>query len=254
MMFTVIGFGFVGKAVYAALSLEHETFIIDPDKGYEDELVKYNVNGIVLCLPAPTHLDGRVDHNLIYEYMEKIHRLNPNTPVLIKSTITPQFAEEFITGQFTFSPEFLTASNSIEDFKNSKFMVFAGENSKFWCRVFKKVTAVETLYTCSPVQASFMKYTINSFLATKVSWLNELKDFYDSFGGEDFNELMDIVHIDPRMGTSHYSVPGPDGQRGWGGLCFPKDTKAITTLAQKYNAPLTTLEKAIDMNKKWRKS
>lgn len=254
MKFTVIGYGFVGKAVSASLSSRHEVYAIDPQLYYYEEDYKYKVDGIIMCLPAPTTEKGWVNHNIIYEYMEKISRLYPDVPVLIKSTITPEFAQQYISGQFTYSPEFLTAADAIEDFKNSKFMVFAGEGGSFWAEIFKRVTNVEQIRYCTPAQASFMKYTINSFLATKVSWLNELKDLYASFEEDQFNVLMDLVHLDTRMGNSHHTIPGPDGKRGWGGACFPKDTTAFSHFSKKYSAPLTVLDSAIEANRKWRKN
>jgi len=254
MIFTVIGYGFVGKAVYEALSERHSMYAIDPDKGYTDEPQKYKVDGIILCLPAPTVDDKWVRHDTIYQYMEKISNINPDVPVLIKSTITPEFARDFVKGQFTYSPEFLTAMCANEDFKNSEFMVFGGDGGAFWAKVFQKVTSVQNIRYCRPEQAAFMKYTINSFLATKVSWLNELKDVYTSFGCDDFSTLMEMVHLDPRIGNSHDAVPGPDGMRGWGGACFPKDTAAFSHFAKKYNAPLRVLDSAIEVNKKWRKN
>jgi hypothetical protein len=90
MRFTVIGNGFVGNAVRSALSTKYETFVIDPAsvEGSDDDY-KYDVNGIILCLPAPTLEDGTVDHSILKSYMDKI----PVTvPVLIKSTISPDFA------------------------------------------------------------------------------------------------------------------------------------------------------------------
>jgi len=65
-----------------------------------------------------------------------------------------------------------------------------------------------------------------------------------------FSELATILSSDPRIGKSHNQVPGPDGSFGFGGTCFPKDTSAFIEYAKSQNAPLNTLEAAVEVNNK----
>lgn len=250
MKFTVVGFGFVGKAIHHTLSKKHDVYIIDPALGYEWSTEKEQVDGVILCLPAPTKMHGVVDHSLLVDYIDELPK---DIPILIKSTITPRFAQAYVHGNVSFSPEFLTAKNSIEDFENSEFMIFSGGSASFWHDVFIELPLpkLEKISILSPVEASIAKYTINSFLATKVSFMNEIYDLAYGYGAG-FDHIMEAVHMDKRMGTSHYSVPGYDGQRGWGGACFPKDTHAFKNIAQHQMVELSVLEAAIEANKKWR--
>ena len=87
-----------------------------------------------------------------------------------------------------------------------------------------------------------MKYTVNSFLATKVAFMNELCNQY----GGDWDELKSLLKLDPRLGASHLDVPGPTGDYGYGGECFPKDVKAFLTYtkAREFNTQMSILEQA----------
>ena len=82
----------------------------------------------------------------------------------------------------------------------------------------------------SAQDASFVKYGINSFLATKVMWFNQFKDLID-FHGADYDNIATAIGTDPRITHSHTQVPGPDGRKGYGGACFPKDTNALAQFA-----------------------
>jgi hypothetical protein len=94
--------------------------------------------------------------------------------------------------------------------------------------------------------AAYAKYAINTFLATKVVFFNQLQDM---FGEDGFDELTQLISMDERIGKSHMMVPGPDRKYGFGGMCFPKDTSAFVKSGQ---GKLSLLKKAIDINKEMR--
>jgi UDPglucose 6-dehydrogenase len=99
-----------------------------------------------------------------------------------------------------------------------------------------------------------VKYCINSFLATKVTFMNEMHDVLQAAGGADWREFIAILAADPRMGVSHMQVPGKDGLRGYAGSCFPKDTAALAYFAREIiNRPFTQLETSIKINDALRK-
>ena len=101
--------------------------------------------------------------------------------------------------------------------------------------------------------ASLIKYTINSWLATKVVFFNELYKLQKaSSSAVSWVQFTDMLTRDPRVGNSHMKVPGPDGEFGFGGHCFPKDTEALINYAQSKNIKLSLLEKAVSKNKKMR--
>ena len=98
-----------------------------------------------------------------------------------------------------------------------------------------------------------MKYAINSFLATKVTFFNELYDVYQSQGGKNYEQLIRMISTDKRIGKTHMNVPGHNGERGYGGSCFPKDTAALAHYAREIlDTPFTQLETSIRINDRLR--
>ena len=99
-----------------------------------------------------------------------------------------------------------------------------------------------------------VKYCINSFLATKVTFMNEMYDILKASKGCDWNTFVKIISNDTRLGKSHMKVPGNDGMRGYAGSCFPKDTNALAWFARELlNKPFTQLETSIKINDELRK-
>jgi UDPglucose 6-dehydrogenase len=76
-----------------------------------------------------------------------------------------------------------------------------------------------------------VKYFTNTFLATKVSFANEMKMICDGLD-IDYDKVVEYSTYDERLGKSHWSVPGPDGKMGFGGSCFPKDLRALIKVAE----------------------
>ena len=104
------------------------------------------------------------------------------------------------------------------------------------------------------VTASMVKYCINGLLATKVTFMNDMYDILKAAKGTDWKTFTDIISNDPRVGQTHMKVPGNDGQRGYAGSCFPKDTNALAWYAKEIlNTPFTQLETSIKINDTLRK-
>ena len=100
-------------------------------------------------------------------------------------------------------------------------------------------------------EASIIKYTINSFLATKVIFMNEIEELCTSLGVS-YDNVVTAVKLDKRMGFSHFQVPGPDGEYGFGGACFPKDTSALHHFAKQQCIEMNVLKSIIEKNNKLR--
>ena len=101
--------------------------------------------------------------------------------------------------------------------------------------------------------ASLVKYTINTFLASKVIFFNEMHEVFNKLKSNDSWELfIKTLSLDKRIGKSHMDVPGHDGKKGFGGACFPKDTSALLKYAQDIGVDLDVLKIAINKNNKIR--
>jgi UDPglucose 6-dehydrogenase len=85
----------------------------------------------------------------------------------------------------------------------------------------------------------------------KVIMNNEFYDLCQSLK-VNYDNVANIAKTDPRLGDTHWAVPGPDGSRGFGGACFPKDTQALLNLAKFFNVDMSMLQSAIDKNGKIR--
>jgi UDPglucose 6-dehydrogenase len=249
MKLTLIGYGFVGKAVYEVLKNHHEVRIVDPE--YNDNVIDNDSDGYVVCVPTPATVTGACNMTIV----ETVVKACPSDkPILIKSTISLEGWRKDLQPQgkeITFSPEFLTAANANEDFKNQDKMLFGGGDILFWhtvfskCKTYKKVTA-------SIEELILTKYLRNSFLATKVAFFNEVYDLCD-LAEIEYDHIKELVGMDDRITHSHMQVPGPDGDRGFGGACFPKDTEALLYSANVVGATLPILSTAVKSNKNIRK-
>jgi UDPglucose 6-dehydrogenase len=126
----------------------------------------------------------------------------------------------------------LTEANFIEDFKNQDRIIIGGPRPastkvrQLFYKAFPKAHIVKT----GSITAEMVKYFTNTFLATKVSFANEMKMICDGLN-IDYDKVVEYATYDERLGKSHWAVPGPDGKDGFGGSCFPKDLNALIHLA-----------------------
>ncbi len=257
MKILIVGYGFVGKAVFNALKTKHNVVVIDP--AYTTNELKHHpdADGIVICVPTPNLENGSCDSSIITSVLDQVYI--DNVPILIKSTVTPDITEAineiYPTLSITYSPEFLRAASADADFLNQTYMIFGGvDPDGFWQEVFTPVLKNCNLYFhCSPIEAALIKHACNSFLATKVAFFNQLFDVCKA-SDADFDVVRQLVAQDPRIGKSHTLVPGLDGQRGFGGACFPKDTQALIHYANSIEVNLGILESVVLYNKTVRNS
>jgi nucleotide sugar dehydrogenase len=254
----IVGYGFVGKAIEAGFAPQNEIVIIDPK--YRDNKIEYlgdfDPQFVFISVPTPMGEGGVIDDSILRNVFEDLSIHAPNAVKVLKSTVTPNIVSELFAkyDNCVYNPEFLTEANAIADFLNPPFHIFGGEP--------KPVSAVAGLYNfasnCRPApelrvtaaEASFIKYGINSFLATKVVWFNQFKEMIEAHGCS-YSAITNAMSYDRRIGGSHMKVPGPDGKKGFGGACFPKDTAAIWNLSLQ-DTPLSVLGHVIDANKAYR--
>lgn len=256
----LVGYGIVGTAVYQGLGPKNRVQILDPYKEFtlEDKFSYYDYyDGIILCLPTPQGAKGECDDMMVEQYIREIRLTAPFVPILIKSTISIELVELLEDDMYlTYNPEFLTEADSIDEFQEQRFAIFGGHQSKFWYEIFIKSIYIEEVRFTSMKNAAFTKYAINSFLATKVIFFNELKSLYNKSAtriiDSEFDSLTELISLDERIGDSHMMVPGSDMEYGFGGMCLPKDTLAFATSASRAGSPLKLLEEAILINNKLR--
>lgn len=252
----IIGHGFVGKATDFGFSKKVNKFIVDPYLGTNiDDLVKFNPSFIFICAPTPMSDDGTQDIEVLRSICKEVLLKLPNAIKIIKSTVLPKYLAELEKNdpKLIYNPEFLREKNANEDFINVDMIIIGGnkEIAKKVAKIYRensKCKYTNYIY-CDIVTASLLKYTINSFLASKVVFFNEIKSLFNkAYTNDSWEDFINIISNDKRIGSSHMNVPGHDGKNGFGGACFPKDTLALCKYADELESSLTILKSVIKKN------
>ena len=260
MKICVVGYGYVGKAIVAAFdqgeNIDYD--IVDPAyKEYNNSLLEVmeSCDAAVVCVPTPQGEDGQCDDSIVLDVVESI---GFDKPILIKSTTdidTLQWFKENYPN-VCFSPEFLRGRSSVEDFLAETKMIIGGEidQAEGWMNVFQECLDIKDEAFLDIVEAGYVKYACNSFLATKVTFFNDMFNLMQKAHPElDYDSMVYALSLDSRIGHSHTEVPGYDGKFGWGGHCFPKDTAAFVNFAERQGSDLPLIRKARELNKIQRK-
>jgi len=245
MQIGIVGQGYVGTAVKEVFSKYYnvETYDLDKDKcsvDYLEDIVELS-NIIFVCVPTPMKKDGSCDTSIVEAVVKDINdmvvsRNVSDRIVAIKSTVPPgttnKLNQKCDNITVIFNPEFLTEANFIDDFKNQNRIIIGGQRPatttlrQVYSLAFPDATIVKT----GSKTAEMVKYMTNTFLATKVSFANEMYQICEKLN-IDYDKVVEYSTYDERLGKSHWAVPGPDGKLGFGGSCFPKDINALISCA-----------------------
>lgn len=261
MKIAVVGYGFVGKAVAYGFR-DNDPIIIDPilfHNSIRDLAGEHNLLASFVCVPTPSNEDGTVNASIVTSVTKELLERTSGL-VVIKSTVTPDHIRELsnLSSRVIYNPEFLREATAFEDFENPEFHVFGitdPMNGRKLKDIYDKYSTCKScpITYCTPEEASFIKYGINSFLMSKVVWMNQFYDLITSFGVDYDNVAMGMKN-DSRVGKSHMQVPGPDKRRGTSGPCFGKDVPALIFFARQQGSSLTILEEIQRRNQEYRNS
>ena len=257
MKVAIIGYGFVGKALQNAIKNSVEVFLVDPKLNTDiNDLKNFKPDTVFICVPTPMNDDGSQDASILENVIDELNSIRESALIVLKSTVIPSHISEIEIKipSIVYNPEFLRENFANEDFINSDLVIFGGNNNDAITKLadfYRKHTkCVNTNYQFTDlISASLIKYSINTFLSTKVVFFNELFKVFSNSGSKDsWDNFIKIIKNDKRIGNSHMQVPGPDGRLGFGGPCFPKDTKALLQYSKNIGEPLKLLEKCISVN------
>ena len=288
MKITVIGTGYVGLVTSAVFShLGHQVTGLDIDKQkinqlrqgkiaiYEpklDQLIKQNLKTkrlqfttsysqainhadiIFICVGTPAKPDGSYDQKYVYAAAKSIAKnLTGYSVITIKSTVPPSTTDEVAKiiqthTQLKFDvascPEFLREGSAVADALNPPRIVIGTSSArakKLLVQAHKKIKAPLVLTT--PQSAQLMKYASNAFLSTKISFINAIAILCDKVGA-DIKAVSQGLGLDPRIGQSFLNAG-----LGYGGSCFPKDTWALISFAQKLGYDFKFLKQVDQVNR-----
>lgn len=235
-MISVIGNGFVGGAVVNGFShLQPKVYDVDPQRSECSLQEALEQEYIFICLPTPmVNIEGgKANLSILYYFFESIFKETVRGVFIIKSTVpvgtTKQLQKTFPQFKFVHNPEFLTAANAKNDFLNADRTIIGGNDLtalQSVLELYQSQFPNIPIHVMTSDESELVKYTANCFLAIKTMFFNEIKLLSEAFD-TDYSKIVAGVVSDKRIGASHTRVPGPDGDYGFGGTCFPKDINAL---------------------------
>lgn len=262
MKIGIMGMGFVGGTAAEVFKKAHEIFAYDKYKeGYKCPEVLRDSEVVFSCVPTPMSPSGKIDLGPIHDSIETLEKVTSEYRrplVVIRSTAVPGTTDQLARQHpfpFAFNPEFLREKHALEDMMNPDRIVIGAETDEDYNKVegvykilFPKVPYIHT----NRRTAEMIKYFSNAILASNVSISNELFQICQ-VSDVNYKDVEKVLLMDPRM-PRNMDVPGPDGDLGFGGKCFPKDLNALIHYAEENGYDPQFLKAILDLNKKVRRN
>ncbi len=268
----IVGYGTVGQAT--ALLFE-DVAIYDPPKGHTDLSALAGCPVSFVCVPTPTLTDGRCDLSFVYDAVSRVAPILSNKQILaIRSTVPPgtvrQLQEEFPNTHIASNPEFQRADHLEEgSLRPSRVVIGADTEICSLCsrslshhlQPSRVVIGADTTYSqqllleayrsclkdhvpylvTDSVTAEFIKYAANCFLATKITYAQEIRKAASRIGAH-YGDVVRAVGLDPRIGPGdEWFLDRLDDH------CLPKDLEAFTSLLRSWRTDSRLLETVRDL-------
>ncbi len=257
----IIGLGFVGNAIFQKFKTKFKIVHYDIKEHLSNSSIieiSEKTDIVFVCLPTPSSPDGQCDLTSIKIVLEELNDYMYQGVIVIKSTIIPGsinlLSSTFTNLRLVHNPEFLREKSAVNDFSILNKIILGGKKNdttqakNFYLKIFPSAKIYET----DSKTSEMVKYFINTFLATKVCFANEMFEFCKSLD-INYKKLLELVITDQRISPSHFNVPGHDGKFGFGGSCLPKDITALKYFGDKINIDTKITSAVIKKNKSVRK-
>jgi UDPglucose 6-dehydrogenase len=244
----IVGMGTVGTAVYHSLcSVFNDITIFDPAKIDTDGSVLYDREFIFMCLPSPEELEATADLIISSSGREDI-------VFIIKTTMPIGRTEhlQWVYGNyFVYNPEFLTDRTAVPDFMNQHRIILGGAGSDMVEELYRYRFRHIPIYKVTSRTAEFVKMMTNLFFMNKISFMNEMHDIAKC-EGLPWDSIVKLFATDGRIANSHLDVPGHDGERGFGGKCFPDNLDEMLRWMDEKNYDSKVVSAIKETNDKYR--
>ena len=253
----IIGYGYVGKAMYELVKNHYPTIILDP--AYSNSCTKEEANQCdlaIVCVPTPKGDNGECDLSYVEDTFSWL-----NTPlILLKSTVevgTTAKLKEKYKKRIVFSPEYCGESTYWTPYAFHKsvvetpFFIFGGdkEDTSAMIDIFMPICGPTKAYRqTDTTSAELAKYMTNAFYSTKIAFCYEMYEVAKA-AGCDYNEVRELWLLDPRLNPMHTSVFS-ENDYPFSGKCFPKDTSALAVLAEKNGYKANLIKEVLNSNER----
>lgn len=264
-MISIIGLGFVGGAMLKSFQTKNID-VIGYDKykdggiGTFDKILSSEIT--FLCLPTLFDEEKQAyDKSAINETLARLYTHEFKGIIVLKSTVEPEttdlLSDTYPTLKIAHNPEFITARTAYDDFHHQKHIVLGRgkhctPDDMDMLAIFYKVHyPIAEISHCTSLESESMKIMCNSFYASKIMLFNEYYLACQN-NGTDFKRIRDLMLKNGWINPMHTDVPGTDGRIGYGGACFPKDTKALYNYMEKLKSENKVLQSVVEMNERIR--
>lgn len=217
--------------------------------------VDFHPDAVFICVGTPAKESGEANLDYVYEAALDSAKNFRDAPIIIKSTVPPgtcalvedKLKEAGYKNKVISNPEFLAEGRAVKDFLNPDRIVVGVDDreTKYLMEmIYESFQENVPIFYCSRISSELIKYASNTFLATKIAFINEMANLCEKIGA-DINQIAVGMGFDKRIGKDFLQT-GP----GFGGSCFPKDILALQSVSRKYGAECKVLEATIESNKK----
>jgi UDPglucose 6-dehydrogenase len=203
-----------------------------------------------ICVSTPQSDSGEADLTFVRAvYKDLVGAINPESTIVLKSTVPVGTGYELTRTMnrkdifYASNPEFLREGTALIDFMKPDRILVGADTSEVAAKVMDLYNVIEAPKIVTSVKsAELIKYAANAYLASRLSFVNDLAALCEQVGAN-IDDVVVGMGSDLRIGSSFLS-PGP----GWGGSCFPKDTRALVAVARENQVELRIVESAIEAN------
>ena len=232
------------ELVAAGLGNGNLTFTTDLSAAVE------SADAVFLCLPTPQGDDGSADLSYVRGAVRDLAPMLRSGAVVVNKSTVPVGTAVMVRRllgrddvHVVSNPEFLRQGTAVHDFLNPSRVVIGGEDAGAVETVASLYAGIDApILRMNTASAEALKYAANAFLATKLTFINAMADICEAVGADIF-EVATGIGLDPRIGKDMLNA-GP----GWGGSCFPKDTRALVSIAADGGYDFALLRGVIETN------
>tara|TARA_A200000159_G_scaffold161295_1_gene182947 strand:+ start:1148 stop:1978 length:831 start_codon:yes stop_codon:yes gene_type:complete len=248
----IVGEGVVGSAIKCGFErLGHDVFIHDIKYGTTIDVV-LDTEVCYICVPTPSKDDGSCDISIVESVVDDLLDNNYSGVIAIKSTVIPGTTEKLSkkSNRISFVPEFLRERCATTDFIQNHEVCVIGTNSEEDYQIIKKSHGdyPQRFVYCTPTEAEFSKYFNNVHNAMEIIFANSFYELCESMGVS-YDNVKNCVKNRSNINTVYLQCN--KNYRGFGGVCLPKDTKALDFLCETMGLDVKFFNNILEENSKY---